>query len=968
MPVERNPRPAGRAVIRVRTSSRIGRPPYGHTERADPNGRSGAAPREDRSSDRAAQARTEPLLAAHLAATITTDMDPGRSPPERTHAPRPRATAPRVAVEKPAPLDARLESAPLRQPVAIPGLGVLMEDDARRVSLANEAFCGMFRIPLSPAELVGTDSAEAARHSAKLVHEPEAFFARIEEVIASRVAGARDEVVLHDGRILEREYVPVAVDSVARAHLWVYRDVTRQREDTEMVRASSVRDEFRRAVDTIPGLVWSARPDGYIDYFNRRWCEYTGLTLEQACGHGWEVAILPVDLPRVRAHWRSVLSAGQPGETEARLRRFDGTYRWFLFRAVPFYGEHGIPVKWYGQSADIDERKRAESLLAGEKGLLEMLARGCSLPDVLARLCQLVEENASGCRCSIVLVDRTGTKLQHGAAPSIPASYNNSIHGRPVNRWSGPCAMAAYLKTQVIAADIASDTRWDAYEWRALASEHGMRSCWSTPILSAQDEALGTFAIYQDEPANPTSQQQELIEQFTHLASVVIERKRSEDALQHLFADVQRENRERQKAEQTLEQRLAFERLISDLSADIAQTAVQDMDDRIKMWLARISESLSIERATFFEYSEETASFRLSACWFAPDTPQPPTAVDAASVPAAVECMHRNVPFRYERVDEMPASDAWIFERAGIRSALGLPVTLGGTGLGYLVLGALREERPWPDDLVQRLRVVAEMFANGLARKHAARDKRLQRELAEALDFRELVLGILGHDLRSPLSAASGLTQLMLQMEDLPPAALRRVRTVDGSINRMNDLIVTLLDFTESRFKGTLTIAPTMTDLEFVCARVVEEELASSPERSIQLQSEGPVIGNWDPVRVEQVVSNLLSNALKYGDSARPVVVRVSAGPEHVALEVKNAGAPIPPEALAGLFEPFRRGPTSESGDRRGLGLGLYIVRQIALAHGGSVAVDSSADLGTVFTVQLPRRAGSAPPQPAPRS
>ena len=180
---------------------------------------------------------------------------------------------------------------------------------------------------------------------------------------------------------------------------------------------------------------------------------------------------------------------------------------------------------------DSDDRTRAETLLAGENRLLEMLATGCTLSEFLDALCRLIEEIASGTLCGIVLVDSIGNRLQHGAAPSLPLSYNESIHGRPVNLFSGPCAMAASLKEQVIAADVASDTRWDTYEWRALAMAHGLRACWSTPILSSDETVLGAFAIYSREPGSPSAYHQHLIGQITHLATVAIEHKHAEEKL-----------------------------------------------------------------------------------------------------------------------------------------------------------------------------------------------------------------------------------------------------------------------------------------------------------------------------------------------------------------------------------------------------------------------------------------------------
>ena len=191
-------------------------------------------------------------------------------------------------------------------------------------------------------------------------------------------------------------------------------------------------------------------------------------------------------------------------------------------------------------SHTVKDRKRTETLLAGENRILEMIATGYGLSDILDALCRLIEDIASGSLCGIVLVDPITNRLQHGAAPSLPLSYNESIHGRPVNLFSGPCAMAAFLKEQVIAADVASDTRWDTYEWRALAMAHGLRACWSTPILSSDDTVLGTFAIYSREPGSPTAQHQHLIGQITHLATVAIEEKYAEEKLRQSEKELRR--------------------------------------------------------------------------------------------------------------------------------------------------------------------------------------------------------------------------------------------------------------------------------------------------------------------------------------------------------------------------------------------------------------------------------------------
>jgi PAS domain S-box-containing protein len=122
-------------------------------------------------------------------------------------------------------------------------------------------------------------------------------------------------------------------------------------------------NELRSGVDALPGLVWPALPDGHIDFLNQRWCKYTGLSLEQACGWGWQTAIHPQDLPELLKCWRSILASGEPGEMEARLWRFDGEYRWLLVSSSPLRDAAGKIIKWIGVSNDIDDRRRAEEAL-----------------------------------------------------------------------------------------------------------------------------------------------------------------------------------------------------------------------------------------------------------------------------------------------------------------------------------------------------------------------------------------------------------------------------------------------------------------------------------------------------------------------------------------------------------------------------------------------------------------------------
>ena len=145
-------------------------------------------------------------------------------------------------------------------------------------------------------------------------------------------------------------------------------DIDDQKRAEEALAASE--RNLKLIIDTIPALAWSARPDGTAEFFNQHYLDYMGLSAEQAQGWGWTAAVHPDDLSGLAATWQAIMASGMPGEAEARLRRHDGEYRWFLFRANPLRDESGSIVKWYGVNTDIEDRKRAdEALRAKERDL-----------------------------------------------------------------------------------------------------------------------------------------------------------------------------------------------------------------------------------------------------------------------------------------------------------------------------------------------------------------------------------------------------------------------------------------------------------------------------------------------------------------------------------------------------------------------------------------------------------------------
>lgn len=424
-------------------------------------------------------------------------------------------------------------------------------------------------------------------------------------------------------------------------------------------------------VDSIPALIHTARPDGYLDYFNAPWLEYLGVTLDKVAGWNWTAYIHPEDVEGIVAKWRACLATGEIFEYETRVRRASGEYRWMFHRKVPLRDANGNIVKWFGSSLDIDERKtaeeqlrrnaeelqrsefylaegqrlahmgswafdpdgfyywspelfrmhgldpaskppslqeyldrvhphdresmadlikgilaktstfdatkrivrpngevryircvgapvvenqsrkkyvgsaidvtehevltqelrRREALLSAEKKLLEMIASGVALEEILTALCLIIEEQQSGTLASVLLLNPDGVHLRVAAGPNLPDQWTQQIEKLPIGPCAGSCGTAAYRRSPVIVSDIASDPLWNVPEHRASALKHGLRASWSNPVLSSQGNVLGTFCMYYREPRSPDARDLEIIEAATRLVEVAVKRDRAEESL-----------------------------------------------------------------------------------------------------------------------------------------------------------------------------------------------------------------------------------------------------------------------------------------------------------------------------------------------------------------------------------------------------------------------------------------------------
>jgi signal transduction histidine kinase len=227
-------------------------------------------------------------------------------------------------------------------------------------------------------------------------------------------------------------------------------------------------------------------------------------------------------------------------------------------------------------------------------------------------------------------------------------------------------------------------------------------------------------------------------------------------------------------------------------------------------------------------------------------------------------------------------------------------------------------------------------------------------ERARTIEFQDRFIAILGHDLRNPLSSVK--MGLGVARRSVPTQALKTIDRMDASVERMERMIQQLLDLARSRFGAGIAVAPAAANLASIVHAVTEELRGAHPARVLVVAATGDLDGAWDADRLQQVVSNLVGNALSYGSLGEPVRIALHGEAERVVLSVHNGGPPIPEPLQKVLFDPFRRGASeAKTASSSGLGLGLYISRALVTAHGGSIELVSSETEGTTFTVTLPR-------------
>jgi PAS domain S-box-containing protein len=370
--------------------------------------------------------------------------------------------------------------------------------------------------------------------------EGQGFFELLDRVYASGEAftGAEMPVLLNRGDDGGPEevfftfvYQPLRDANGSVDSIFVHAvDVTSQvRARQQVEELAEHRTQFLALVENSVNFISMATLDGQMFYLNPAGGRLVGMEPRDVAGMGI-VDCLPPGA-RHRFSEDAIPTAVSSGrwEAEAQLRHFQTgePIDVDLVMYVVHRPNSDRPLCLAMIARDIRDGKRAEHLAAGQRNVLEMIARGDPLAPVLAAITRLMESHASPMLCSILLLDRDGIHLRHGAAPSLPDEYNQAIDGLAIGPQVGSCGTAAYRGERVIVEDIATDPLWTDFREVALAS--GLRACWSTPIRGRDGKVLGTFAMYHREPRRPSGGDESLVATLTYLAGIAIARHLAEE-------------------------------------------------------------------------------------------------------------------------------------------------------------------------------------------------------------------------------------------------------------------------------------------------------------------------------------------------------------------------------------------------------------------------------------------------------
>lgn len=565
---------------------------------------------------------------------------------------------------------------------------------------------------------------------------------------------------------------------------------------------------------------------------------------------------------------------------------------WTRVNGRPLRGSSGKLLGGVIVCRDITHVKEEEFFRAGQSRVLEMIASDAPLAEVLKSLVLLMEGQAEGLLCSILLLNRDGKHVRHGAAPNLPEAYVNAVNGAPIGPRNGSCGTAMFTRRPVVVTDVLTDPLWADY--RELAQICGLRACWSTPILSPRGDVLGSFAMYRQETRGPRAEEQRLTEIATYIAGIAIDRQRQQEILRERDARI-------------------------NLAAESADLAFWVLDpDQGSVWMSEKGRKIY----QFDSNLPLTCDLLLSRIH-----PDERAAVKAdyeraCAVRGAFETEHRLLlPYGKTR---------WVIMRGrcledthgNLLEIIGLTLDISAQKQADLQVQVQREEMAHRN----RVSLMGEMTAS------------------------------FAHEINQPLAAIANnasAARRFFERGNVDPVLLKQLlEDMISDSRRASDVIAGIRSLVRKETavaRSALNLNAIIEDtVRLVGSDVVLRESVVTTELDPQLPRVSAA-----PVQIQQVLLNLIMNALdaveKLPPQERRIIIRTHSDRGDVAeITVRDFGIGLPKDQPEKVFDHFF------STKQKGMGMGLTIVKSIVEDHGGTIWAENAPDRGARMVVRLP--------------
>jgi PAS domain S-box-containing protein len=688
-------------------------------------------------------------------------------------------------------------------------------------------------------------------------------------------------------------------------------------------------------------IVWVIDPEMRPTGSNENWERYTGQSEEQYAGLGWMAAIHPDDREPLASATAEAHRAGEPVALEIRIRRADGVHRRNLIRALPIR-DGGRVVEWIGTATDVEDARQTSDeqrdlrarLLALTEGAEHLLAAG-DLAAAHERAVALAQQVLPGNACALwALAPATREwRIVRGVGLS-PQFTVLPVEGDAIE-FSQPLGIE----------DVATSPMFEGL--RASWQAEGIRSLLTIP-LPIGGERRAALVVYYRQPHLTTETELRVGIALGQLAAAALWNAETYEAL-------------RQSA-RTAERHATHMAYLADASAalgsldyettlrEIAQLAVPGLTDWCTVDVLQPDGQVERLITAHIDPAKVQLAQLLQERY--------PPSLDSPTGVAAV--LRTGEPMHFPLVtDEMLVAGARdtehlrILRELGLHSAAIVPLVARGRTLGAITFVSATADRPLTGEDVTVLMEIGRRA--GLAIDNA----RLYRDVELANLAKDEFLALLSHELRTPLNAIMGWTHML--RGGLPQdMTAHAIEVIGRNARSQKQLVEDLLDVARIA-GGGLELKRAVIDLREVGRVGVDSALPAAQAKGVTLALEAagdPLLVNGDPNRLQQVIANLLSNAVKFTDKGGRITVRASRTPVGLELSVQDTGVGIATDFLPSVFERFRQADTSLTRAYGGLGLGLWVVKQIAEAHGARVRADSpGAGRGTTVTVTLPSAA-----------